>query len=74
MSSDAVGSVSASAEFEIEFNEHRDARRINELVHGGMRLQQALDFLELRLNEHYTVTRADRGPDGLDLGLREATP
>lgn len=58
------GPVSASAAFDIEFNDAETASRVNDLIQGGMRLQQALDFLELRPNKHFMVTRTDQGVDG----------
>lgn len=57
------GPVSASAAFDIEFNDTDTASKVNDLIQSGMRFQQALDLLELRPNEHYTVTRTDQGPD-----------
>lgn len=54
----------SSASFDVEFNDPDDARRIHELMQAGLRFQQAIDQLELRPYEHFTVTRTDKGPDG----------
>ncbi|OBC11420.1 hypothetical protein A5784_35060 [Mycobacterium sp. 852013-50091_SCH5140682] len=56
--------ISSSASFNVEFNDPDDARRVNELMRDGLQFQQAVDQLELRPNEHFTVTRTDLGPDG----------
>lgn len=50
--------------FDIEFNDPADASKVHELMQGGLPFQQAVDQLELRPNEHFTVTRTDAGPDG----------
>jgi hypothetical protein len=54
----------SAASFSIEFNEPDDARRVHELMEGGMKFQEAIDYLELRPNEHFVATRTDGGPDG----------
>ena len=58
------GPVSASAAFDIEFNDTDTASKVNDLIQSGMRFQQALDLLELRPNKHFMVTRTDQGVDG----------
>ncbi|MCV7174953.1 hypothetical protein [Mycolicibacterium sphagni] len=56
--------ISSGASFDIEFENARDAARVKDLLDDGMRFQEAIDMLELRPNEHFTVVRTDTGPDG----------
>jgi hypothetical protein len=56
--------ISAAASFDVEFNDPDDAPRVHELMNDGMFFQQAIDQLELRPYEHFTVVRTDKGPDG----------
>ncbi|MEW5810239.1 MAG: hypothetical protein AB1925_12375 [Actinomycetota bacterium] len=64
MASVSDSPISSGASFDVVFDDLNDARRVAELMDGGLGFQQALDLLELRPNEHFTVTRTDMGPDG----------
>ena len=55
--------ISSGASFDVEFNNADDTRRVHKLMRDGLYFQQAIDQLELRPNEHFIVTRTDRGPD-----------
>lgn len=56
--------ISASASFDVEFNDPNDTARVHDLMKDGLFFQEAIDRLELRPNEHFTVVRTDKGPDG----------
>ncbi|OCB56139.1 hypothetical protein A5722_14680 [Mycobacterium vulneris] len=58
------GPIYATGTFEVEFSDPEDARRVHELMQGGLFFQQAVDQLELRPNVHFSLTRTDNGPDG----------
>lgn len=49
--------VSDVGKFMVSFASEIDCFKVNQLMNQGMKFQQAVDYLELRPNTHYSVVK-----------------
>lgn len=56
--------IASFTEMNVQFETPEDCARVHQLMNGGMRFVEAIDYLELRPFTHFSVTRTSTGPDG----------